>query len=73
MLQNHLSQEHLDIYIATCKIKGWIAREEVARASINTLGPSETVVKEDRLEYSKEALLEALIAFIVANDQVCKP
>jgi len=56
-----------------CKIKGWIAREEAARASINTLGPSETVVKEDRLEYSKEALLEALIAFIVADDQVCKP
>ncbi len=45
----------------------------MARASINTLGPSETVAKEDRLEYSKEALLEALIAFIVANDQVYKP
>ena len=59
MLQNHLFQEHLDIYIA--------------RASINTLGPLETVAKEDKLEYSKEALLEALIAFIVANDQVCKP
>jgi len=53
-----------------CKIKGWTTREEVARASVNTLGPSGAIIKEDKLEYSKEALLEALIAFIVADDQL---
>ena len=65
VLRNHLTRCHLETYLAACERNGWTERAKSAKAT--HYSTSDIAVKP---KYSKEALLKALIAFIVADDQV---
>ena len=69
-LRSHLTLAHLDVYLRMCEHKGWTDRLKAAGGSKTT--SNEVIVQHKRPEYSKEALLNALIAFIVTDDQVCR-
>lgn len=67
-LRNHLTTTHLSVYIEVCGKNGWDERLKAARTSKTSL--TKDVVRCETPEYSKEALLKGLIAFVVADDQV---
>ena len=67
-LQNHLTMAHLSIYIEACTSNRWDKRLKAAR----NLKINKDISQCEMPKYSKDMLLKALIAFIVANDQVCE-
>lgn len=65
-LRNHLRRLHLAVYVAKCKEKGWmryLQPEEIdGRQLLASL--------QSRTPFSLDAFLEALVRWIVADDQV---
>jgi hypothetical protein len=74
-LRGHLRRLHYDLYISTCKQEGWNEYLEEhekpgydanrAAALAAPCGPSSS-----RIPFSQEGLIDALVKFIVADDQV---
>lgn len=74
-LRGHLRRLHYDLYISTCKQEGWdeyLQEHEKpgydanrAAALVAPHGPSPSLIP-----FSQEGLIDALVKFIVADDQV---
>jgi hypothetical protein len=72
VLRRHLFESHLDLWIAACdnmKIK-ITAKEALPVIEAYRQEPQKTQLEAARPEFSKEAFLDALVEFIVADDQV---
>jgi len=73
-VRRHLFKHHIGDWVKACddlqiKIYGTNARLAVQR--FKNLPPP-TDMEADSPEYSKEAFIDALTEFVVADDQVCK-
>lgn len=72
VLRRHLFENHLDLWITACddmKIK-ITAKEALPVIEAHRQEPQKTPLEAARPEFSKEAFLDALVEFIVADDQV---
>jgi hypothetical protein len=72
VLRRHLFESHLDLWIAACddmKIR-ITAKEALPVIEAYRQEPQQTQLEAARPEFSKEAFLDALVEFIVADDQV---
>jgi len=71
-LRKHLYNEHLEQWVTTCDD---LKIEITAQAAIPAVKqfrqePVDTPLESERPEYSKEAFVEAILEFIVGDDQV---
>lgn len=72
-LRKHLYTEHLGQWVASCDD---LKIEITAQAALPAVkkfrqGPVDTPLEAECVEYSKEAFVEAILEFIVGDDQVC--
>jgi hypothetical protein len=72
-LRKHLYNEHLEQWVTSCDD---LKIEITAQAAIPAVKkfrqePVDTPLESERPEYSKEAFVEAILEFIVGDDQVC--
>jgi hypothetical protein len=74
-LRRHLYEHHLDMWVTACdKLNINITAKEAANAvarhrqETGSISSSQPRVKTS---FSKEAFVDAIVEFIVANDQVC--
>jgi hypothetical protein len=71
-LRRHLFENHIDAWVTACdNLKIEITAQE-AQAAIEKYRklPPKTTLEDLRPEYSKDAFVDALVEFIVADDQV---
>lgn len=80
VLRKHLYEHHLDVWVAGCdQLKILIKAKEAkpfvddyrARKEHTTAGASDPKPEEKRTEFSQEAFVDAIVEFIVGDDQVC--
>jgi hypothetical protein len=80
ILRKHLFEHHLDVWVAGCDqlnipIKAKEAKPFVddyrARKEHTAAGASDPKPQEKRTEFSQEAFVDAIVEFIVGDDQVC--
>ena len=72
-LRKHLYSDHIEEWVTACddlKIK------IIAKAALPAVHkfhdePGVTPLESERQEYTKEAFVEAILEFIVGDDQVC--
>jgi hypothetical protein len=72
-LRKHLYNEHLEQWVTSCDD---LKIEITAQAALPFVKkfrqePAETPLESEHPEYSKEAFVEAILEFIVGDDQVC--
>ncbi|KAJ7730099.1 hypothetical protein DFH07DRAFT_756418, partial [Mycena maculata] len=78
VLRKHLYENHLDVWVAGCdqlkiSIKAKEAKQYLddywARKQQTTAGASEPEPPEPRTQFSQEAFVDAIVEFIVGDDQ----
>ena len=71
-LRKHLFTDHIEKWIASCeKLNIHITATAAAEAICQFRGePATTQLESERLRYSKETFRDALLDFIVGDDQV---
>ena len=72
-LWKHLYNDHLEQWVTSCDN---LKIEIIAKAAIPFVKsfrqePADTPLESEHLKYSKEAFVEAILEFIVGDDQVC--
>ena len=72
-LRKHLYNDHLEQWVTACDD---LEIEITAQAAIPFVKkfrqePADTPLESEHPEYTKEAFVEAMIEFIVGDDQVC--
>jgi len=73
VMRKHLYSVHLDEWVTTCdqlhiRITSKAAAEHVRNFRKE---PAPTSLESERPEYSKEAFIDAIVDFVVGDDQVC--
>lgn len=73
VLRKHLSKNHIEQWVTTCdNLKIPITAKSAEEAvRIFRKEPDPTSLETERLTYSKEAFVDAIVDFIVGDDQVC--
>lgn len=72
-LRKHLFGEHIEQWVTSCddlKIEITAAAAKAAIRSFHNL-PADSPLDSKRPQYSKKAFIDALVEFIVGDDQVC--
>jgi hypothetical protein len=71
-LRRHLFEAHVEAWVTACDDRNIEITAQEAQPAIDAYRklPGKTVLEDSRPEYSKEAFIDALVEFIVADDQV---
>lgn len=71
-LQRHLFENHIDAWVTACDNLNIEITAQEAQDAIEKYRnlPPKTTLEDSRPEYSKSAFIDALVEFIVADDQV---
>jgi hypothetical protein len=72
-LKKHLSGEHIEEWVTSCDDLGIKITAEGALPAVREfrVEPEPTSLEGKQQEYTKEEFLEAILEFIVGDDQVC--
>ena len=72
-LRKHLYNEHLDQWVTSCDNLGIEITTQAALPFVKKFRqePADTPLESERPKYTKEAFVEAILEFIVGDDQVC--
>jgi hypothetical protein len=72
-LRKHLFTDHIEKWIASCEKLNISVTAAAALEAIRQFRkePATTSLESERPKYSKEAFTDALVDFIVGDDQVC--
>jgi hypothetical protein len=72
VLQQHLAKSHIALWVSACEEKKIeiVAKEVQENLAQYHQQPQQTELEANRLEFSKESFLNALLEFIIADDQV---
>ena len=70
-LWNHLDSRHREKYLQACEDNNWKNQLPSAKKSVNLERPPGLPV-HIRIPFSQKALLDHLVSFIVADDQVSR-
>jgi hypothetical protein len=72
-LRKHLFGEHIEEWVTSCDNLGIKITAEGALPAVREFRaePEPTPLEGGRQEYTKEAFVEAILEFIVGDDQVC--
>lgn len=72
-LRKHLSGEHIEEWVTSCDDLGIKITAEGALPAVREFHAETepTSLEGERQEYTKETFVEAILEFIVGDDQVC--
>ena len=72
-MRKHLFTEHIDEWVPACQdLNIWISAAAAMPSVRKFLNePEDTPLESEHPKYSKEAFVDALVEFIVGDDQVC--
>ena len=72
-MRKHLFTEHIDEWVPACQDLNIRISAAAAMPSVRKFlnEPEDTPLESERPKYSKEAFVDALVEFIVGDDQVC--
>lgn len=72
-MRKHLYSVHLDEWVTTCDQLHIPINSNAAAEYVRNFRnePPSTSLESERPEYSKEAFIDAIVDFVVGDDQVC--
>jgi hypothetical protein len=72
-LRKHLYNDHLEQWVSSCDSLGVKITAQAALPFVKKFRqePADTPLESEHPPYSKEAFVEAILEFIVGDDQVC--
>ena len=72
-MRKHLYSVHLDEWVTTCDQLHIPINSNAAAEHVRNFRkePAPTSLESERPEYSKEAFIDAIVDFVVGDDQVC--